>query len=420
MAALRTFSRIAYVALALIAVSPFAIPVAKAQMPGYSGPGRYKIENVASGKVLDVDLRNGRTVRQWDGGYGSDQINPPNNLRNQQWDVEDAGSGFVRIKSAQTGMNLDIQQPIIREVAPVILAPPSNSQTQLWRIEDAGQGRVKINSRIGKSIDLPDSSLSNGKLFQVHPPNGGANQQFVLVRIDGRGFDNDHRRDADFRGRDNDSHGRDNDVRNRDNDGRGQENEFRGWGESYIVYCPSDDMGRAWCPADSRFGVRMIRQRSQAACVEGQTWGYGKRGIWVDRGCRADFSVTGDWQSHAAALVYCPSDFMNRNFCAVDTRDGVFIIRQRSEADCVFNRTWGYDRDRIWVDRGCRADFEIVDRRDREWREWSRDWSDDDRQGWDRDHPRDLRNRDDYRDRDRRDRDDDRDRPRDDRPPYLN
>ena len=204
---------------------------------------------------------------------------------------------------------------------------------------------------------------------------------------------------------------------------RAPDNQFRGWGESYIVYCPSDDMGRTWCPADSRFGVRMIRQRSQAACVEGQTWGYGKRGIWVDRGCRADFSVTGDWQARSASLVYCPSDYMNRNFCAVDTRDGVFIIRQRSEADCVFNRTWGYDRDRIWVDRGCRADFEIVDRRDREWREWARDWSDDDRQGWDRDHPRD---RDDYRDRDdrdgRRDRDDDRDRdrPRDDRPPVLN
>jgi hypothetical protein len=209
----------------------------------------------------------------------------------------------------------------------------------------------------------------------------------------------------------------------RDHDGdreHARDGEFRGFGENYMVYCPSDDMGRAWCPADARFGVRMIRQRSQAACVEGQTWGYGKRGIWVDRGCRADFRVTGDWQSRAAALLYCPSDYMNRNFCPVDTRDGVFIIRQRSEADCVYNRTWGYDRDRIWVDRGCRADFEIVDRRDSEWREWSRDWSDDDRRGWDRDHPRD---RDDYRERDdRRDRyrDDRDDRPRDDRPPQRN
>ena len=205
----------------------------------------------------------------------------------------------------------------------------------------------------------------------------------------------------------------------RDNDrAGGRDGEFRGWGDTYMVYCASDAMERVWCPADSRFGVRMIRQRSQAGCIEGETWGYGKRGIWVDRGCRADFRVTGDWQSRAAALIYCPSDYMNRAFCPVDTRDGVFIIRQRSEADCVFNRTWGYDRDRIWVDRGCRADFEIVDRRDREWHEWSRDWSDDDRRGWDRDHGRD-RERDRDRDRDDRDRDRD-DRPRDDRPPFLN
>jgi len=197
----------------------------------------------------------------------------------------------------------------------------------------------------------------------------------------------------------------------RDHDGdRGRGGEFRGWGDSYMVYCASDDMEHVWCPADARFGVHLVRQRSEAACVEGQTWGYGKRGIWADRGCRADFRVTGDWKSRAAAFVYCPSDYMQRNFCAADTRDGVFIVRQRSEADCVFNRTWGYDRERIWVDRGCRADFEIVDRRAREWREWSRDWSDDDRRGWDRDHHRDRddwRDRDDYRDRD-------------DRPPYLN
>src|SRR5256885_6659017 len=60
--------------------------------------------------------------------------------------------------------------------------------------------------------------------------------------------------------------------------------DFQGWGDAYMVYCASDMMERVWCPADSRFGVRMIRQRSEAGCVEGETWGYGKRGIWVDRG----------------------------------------------------------------------------------------------------------------------------------------
>jgi hypothetical protein len=419
MAASAKFSLATRVALALIGISPLAIPMAHAQSPtGYSGPGRYQIESAASGKVLDVDLRDGRTLRQWDASRS--------NVPNQLWDIEDAGAGFVRIKSAQTGMTLDLAQPNVHEAVPVSLSPAGSVQTQLWRIEDLGQGQVKIISRVGKALDLPDGSRSNGKHFQIFPANGGDNQKFILLRVDGRGREvvSDHRRDTDFRSNDRDRDDRrdaDHDGR-RDADFRGGDNAFRGWGDSYMVYCPSDDMGRAWCPADARFGVRMIRQRSQADCVEGQTWGAGKRGIWVDRGCRADFAVTGDWKSRSAGLVYCPSDYMNRNFCQVDTRDGVFIIRQRSEADCVFNRTWGYDRDRIWVDHGCRADFEIIDRRDREWREWARDWSDDDRSGWDRDHDR-YGDRDSDNDHDRRDRDHERDRDRDDyrdRPPLTN
>jgi hypothetical protein len=166
----------------------------------------------------------------------------------------------------------------------------------------------------------------------------------------------------------------------------GGESEFRGWGEGFQIYCASDDMNRAWCPADSRFGVRIVRQRSEAPCIQGQTWGFGKRGIWVDRGCRADFRVAGDWDARSATLFYCASDDMRRHSCDIDTRDGVFIVRQRSEADCIYGRTWGYDRRGIWVDGGCRADFEIIDRRDREWRDW------DDRH--DRDDDRDDRHRD--------------------------
>jgi Protein of unknown function (DUF3011) len=175
---------------------------------------------------------------------------------------------------------------------------------------------------------------------------------------------------------------------------------WEGFGEGFNVYCASDDGGRETCPVDARRGVRLIRQRSGSPCVLGQTWGYGLHGIWVDRGCRADFRVAGDWSARAASLIYCASDDMRRHGCPVETRDGVVLVRQRSGSDCIFGRTWGFDRGGIWVDRGCRADFEIVDRRDEEWRD-----SDD------------RRDRDDRRDHDdRRDRDDHRD--RDDRPPY--
>jgi len=180
MAASARFSLATRVALALIGISPLAIPMAHAQSPtGYSGPGRYQIQSSASGKVLDVDLRDGRTLRQWDAsGTG---------VPNQQWDIEEAGAGFVRIKSAQTGMNLDVPQPNIHEAVPVTLSPAGSAQTQLWRIEDLGQGRVKIISRAGKALDLPDGSHSNGKHFQIFPANGGDNQKFVLLRVDGRG-----------------------------------------------------------------------------------------------------------------------------------------------------------------------------------------------------------------------------------------
>src|SRR3954452_22244847 len=45
--------------------------------------------------------------------------------------------------------------------------------------------------------------------------------------------------------------------------------------------CSSDDMRRHYCSADTRGGVQMVRQHSDAACIQGRTWGYDQRGIWV-------------------------------------------------------------------------------------------------------------------------------------------
>ncbi len=57
------------------------------------------------------------------------------------------------------------------------------------------------------------------------------------------------------------------------------------------VYCESGDMKRHWCSEGIGRRVTLIRQRSDARCVEGRTWGVDRSGIWVDRGCRADFEV---------------------------------------------------------------------------------------------------------------------------------
>lgn len=141
-----------------------------------------------------------------------------------------------------------------------------------------------------------------------------------------------------------------------------------GWDNGYNIYCASDNGGRNFCPTDTRGGVRIVRQVSGSPCDFGRTWGYDRRGIWVDRGCRADFQIGGGgggngggWQPGGPGLqiINCSSEDMRRRVCPVNTSGGVRVIRQRSDADCIFNRTWGYDRRAIWVDRGCRADFEI-------------------------------------------------------------
>jgi hypothetical protein len=144
-----------------------------------------------------------------------------------------------------------------------------------------------------------------------------------------------------------------------------------GWDNGYNIYCASDNGGRNSCPTDTRGGVQLIRQRSGSPCDFGRTWGYDRRGIWVDRGCRADFQIGGSgggpgggggggWKpGPGTQIINCSSNDMRRNVCPVSTRGGVRLVRQRSDADCIYNRTWGYDGRGVWVDRGCRADFEV-------------------------------------------------------------
>lgn len=57
------------------------------------------------------------------------------------------------------------------------------------------------------------------------------------------------------------------------------------------VYCESGDMKRHWCSEGIGGRVSLVRKRSDSPCIQGRTWGTGRNGIWVDRGCRADFEV---------------------------------------------------------------------------------------------------------------------------------
>ncbi|MBK6797386.1 MAG: DUF3011 domain-containing protein [Acidobacteria bacterium] len=144
------------------------------------------------------------------------------------------------------------------------------------------------------------------------------------------------------------------------------------------LYCASDNGRRNYCNVNTRGGVQMVRQRSDAACIQGRTWGFDRRRIWVDRGCRADFIVgnrddgrdrggnrgpyrddVGGGRGNNVQTFYCESGDMKRHWCSEGIGGTVRLVRQRSDAACIQGRTWGRDRAGVWVDRGCRADFEV-------------------------------------------------------------
>ena len=53
--------------------------------------------------------------------------------------------------------------------------------------------------------------------------------------------------------------------------------------------CESNDNRTKHCSTDTRYGVRLVRQLSRNACVEGRSWGVGRNSVWVSRGCRGEF-----------------------------------------------------------------------------------------------------------------------------------
>ncbi|XWK67344.1 DUF3011 domain-containing protein [Tunturiibacter gelidiferens] len=55
------------------------------------------------------------------------------------------------------------------------------------------------------------------------------------------------------------------------------------------ITCSSDDGRRNWCDIGPSRDVRMARQISGSPCIQDDTWGVDRRGLWVDRGCRAEF-----------------------------------------------------------------------------------------------------------------------------------
>ncbi len=61
--------------------------------------------------------------------------------------------------------------------------------------------------------------------------------------------------------------------------------------EPLIVPCSSKNNKYKLCPVRVPGYVKLVRQKSASVCRFNKSWGYDRRGIWVSKGCRAEFAV---------------------------------------------------------------------------------------------------------------------------------
>ncbi len=167
---------------------------------GAARSGRYEIQLVATGRVLDIGQ--GRQVVQ----------RTSNGARTQQWDIEEAGGGYYYLRAAETG-EVAAWQGDANGASIVLVRQRRGDDNQMWEIRSGPDNGYYFIARNGKSMDSPSSARNDGGRLQLYSRNGEANQRFLLRQIDDRS-----RNDASIRDRDRS----DNRDRNRDSFGSGR------------------------------------------------------------------------------------------------------------------------------------------------------------------------------------------------------
>lgn len=138
-----------------------------------------------------------------------------------------------------------------------------------------------------------------------------------------------------------------------------------GWGggtpaDRYEFTCASPDHRYRECqlPVDGR--ARLVKQKSDAPCIEGRSWGQRGDRVWVDNGCRGKFEVVrGGGGSSSGQQVDCRSQNNRYQECALRKGYEARIVRDYT-GRCRKDSTWGTRPGVLWVTNGCQGRFQIV------------------------------------------------------------
>jgi len=135
-----------------------------------------------------------------------------------------------------------------------------------------------------------------------------------------------------------------------------------------FVQCESREYQYQFCPIpQGATRVTLVEQRSRSACIEGRSWGWDRRGVWVSNGCEGVFDVVAYQPPPVAppmagpggGAINCASRDYRQEFCPTGPIRGATLVQQNSRAACIEGQTWGVRADGIWVSAGCDGDFQV-------------------------------------------------------------
>jgi hypothetical protein len=134
------------------------------------------------------------------------------------------------------------------------------------------------------------------------------------------------------------------------------------------VTCNSQLFRHNECEVDTQGGTivdaRITQDQSTPPylCAQGNSHGFTPHSVWVDHGCSAVFEVSIQMPSQIRERIQCASNHQGYTTCQTDVNQitSIQLVRQLSSAPCQLGNSFGYGQNYVWVDRGCRGDFEVT------------------------------------------------------------
>jgi hypothetical protein len=190
---------------------------------------------------------------------------------------------FRVIRSSQSGVSINRawygNSSHTRDVTALLNSQVRNGQLNL-QVNNQTMGGDPAPGQ-AKSLNL--EYLQNGRFAQRSVREGDTLQLSFDNSAINHGYNNEDRY--------NDGH---NNGYNDGRDSNGNSGYNGNDGFTRRVTCESNNYKRQYCTFDTRSGVRLSRTVGDSQCVKGSSWDYDKSGIWVDRGCRAEFESQGN------------------------------------------------------------------------------------------------------------------------------